>query len=335
MLRPSSSRSAGAALALTCALGSVSSTARAQTEPVDALLHEGVELRRSHRDLEAWAVFRRAYDQSHGPRALAQMALAEQALGRWVAAEGHLRTALAASDPWIVRSRATLEAALGVIEGHLGGLWIEGGVPGAEVLVDGQRVAVLPVTEPMRVVAGSLTVTLRAEGYETVTRHVVVSPGGDAREEVRLTRVAERSTQGDGTTSTPSPHASVPRSDASVPGGTQRALAWASGAGALVGVGIGVGFLVVREGDVAAFNDSSCPPRSSSTQPVNCSAMLDSVHADETIAMAGFIAGGALAVTSILLFATAPSRGRAHAHSTRFGCAGGPGTLGVICMGSF
>lgn len=335
MLRRSSSRCGPAPLAFALALALASSAAHGQTEGVDALIHEGVELRRSHHDLEALAVFRRAYDQSRGPRALAQMALAEQALGRWVEAEAHLRTALASGDPWVARSRATLEAALAVIGRHLGGLWVEGGVPGAEVLLDGERIAVLPLTEPVRVVAGSLTVTVRSEGYGTVTRHVVVPPGGDAREEVRLARLADTSTPGLGTQPPSLLRASATRSDTATPGGTQRALGWAAGAGALAGVGVGLTFLVLREGDVSTFNDSSCPPMSDPVQPGNCAVMLDSVHADEAVAMAGFIAGGALTVTSILLFATAPPRGRRPEQIAWLGCAGGPGTVGVTCAGRF
>lgn len=335
MQRRSSSKGGSAPVALALALASSAAHGQPQPQPagIDALLHEGVELRRGHRDLEALAVFRRAYDQSRGPRALAQMALAEQALGRWVEAETHLLAALAAPDPWIARSRATLEAALAAIGRHLGGLWVEGGVPGAEVLLDGERIAVLPLTEPVRVVAGSLTVAVRATGYGTVTRHVIVPPGGDAREEVRLARLAEDSVQGSGTAPSSPPRAPSARPHAAASGGTQRALAWAAGAGAIAGVGVGLTFLILREGDVSAFNDSSCPPMSDPMQPGNCAAMLDAVRADEAVAMASFLAGGALTVTSILLFATAPPRGRER--TAWLGCARGPGTIGVTCGGRF
>lgn len=320
---------------LALALASFAAHAQTQTEGVDALLHEGVELRRGHRDLEALAVFRRAYDQSRGPRALAQMALAEQALGRWVEAEAHLLAALAAPDPWIARSRVTLEAALAAIGRHLGGLWVEGGVPGAEVLLDGERIAVLPLTEPVRVVAGSLTLAVQAPGYATVTRHVIVPPGGAAREEVRLARLAEGSAQGSGMAAASPPRVPATQPDAAAPGGTQRALAWAAGTGAIAGVGVGLTFLLLREGDVSAFNDSSCPPMSNPMQPGNCAAMLDAVRADETVAIAGFLAGGALTVTSILLFATAPPRSRGRERTAWLGCARGPGTVGVTCGGRF
>ncbi|MBK8695071.1 MAG: hypothetical protein IPN17_23025 [Deltaproteobacteria bacterium] len=72
-------------------------------------MRAGVELRRAHRDEEALAHFTRAYGQTRSPVAQAQMGLAEQALGRWVEAEEHVRRSLeAATDPWILRNREAL-----------------------------------------------------------------------------------------------------------------------------------------------------------------------------------------------------------------------------------
>ena len=50
----------------------------------EALIKHGLELREKHDDEGALAEFQRAYQLSKGGRALAQIALAEQALGRWV-----------------------------------------------------------------------------------------------------------------------------------------------------------------------------------------------------------------------------------------------------------
>ena len=88
--------------------------AAAQETPATALLREGIELRRAGRDAEALARFERAHAVEPSPRTLAQMGLAEQALGRWVRAEAHLRAALAPrDDAWIERNRAALDAARG------------------------------------------------------------------------------------------------------------------------------------------------------------------------------------------------------------------------------
>lgn len=61
---------------------------------------------------------------SHSPRALAQIALAEQALGRWVEAERDLRNVLHMSeDPSIARNRDTAQRAGGDGEDTSGGFW--------------------------------------------------------------------------------------------------------------------------------------------------------------------------------------------------------------------
>jgi len=81
-----------AALLMTLA----SSPTWAQTS-LNAQISRGVALRRQGRDASALEVFQSAWRSSRAPRALAQVALAEQALGRWVAAEAHLVEALAAA----------------------------------------------------------------------------------------------------------------------------------------------------------------------------------------------------------------------------------------------
>src|SRR5437868_5098645 len=87
------------------------SAGAARADDADALIKQGVELRRARRDREALERFRRAYDLAPTPRALAQMGLAEQALSRWVDAESHLGRALEiAEDAWIAKYRTTLEA---------------------------------------------------------------------------------------------------------------------------------------------------------------------------------------------------------------------------------
>src|SRR6185312_3741828 len=72
--------------------------APARADDPDALIDQGLELREHGKDADALALFERAYSASPTPRAKAQIALAEQALGRWAAAEkdlvaGHARLA--------------------------------------------------------------------------------------------------------------------------------------------------------------------------------------------------------------------------------------------------
>lgn len=313
----------------------VSSSASAQTADTESLMREGVALRRAHRDAEALVVFQRAYDVSHSGRGLAQVGLAEQALGRWVEAEAHVRAARAiTTDPWISRNDAALEAALAVIGQHLGGLWIDGTVSGAELYVEGQWVATLPMAEATRVIAGSVSVEVRAPGYESVTRRVTVPAGGEAREVVRLHRAAADpapSRVASATTTTPRATGTTAR-----PGGTARALAWVSLGGAVAGVAAGVVALVVREGAVAQYNeDPACPGQRSNDQPGDCGTRISTANDLYLVEPIAFVAGAVLAVTSVVLFATAPVGERGREQAGRFACGVGLGTPGVTCGGRF
>jgi hypothetical protein len=115
--------------------------AHAQSGAGRAALQRGVELRYRGDDAGALVEFQRAYDASHSPLALAQMGLAEQALGQWVPAEAHLRAALAIhGDNWIDGHREALSSAYAYLLSHIEPARVE---PHA-ALVD----ATAPVTPP-------------------------------------------------------------------------------------------------------------------------------------------------------------------------------------------
>src|SRR3954451_10973455 len=94
----------------------------AQAAPVasaseEELINRGIALREARNDGAALEAFRQAYALSKSPRTLAQMALAEQALGRWVEAEADLGQALGrADDSWIARNKGLLSQALAEIQ---------------------------------------------------------------------------------------------------------------------------------------------------------------------------------------------------------------------------
>lgn len=158
----------------------------AQTQPAeseeDTAIREGVTLRRAGRDADAVAVFERAFARWRSARSAGQLGLCEQALGRWVIAERHVREALASeTDPWVQRNRATLEGALRVAEQHLATVEIVGGVDGAEVFVDGERAGELPANRSIRVVSGSARIEHRVRGSAPVARVVELAAGAIER----------------------------------------------------------------------------------------------------------------------------------------------------------
>ena len=156
----------------------------------EALTRHGLALRREGRDAEALEEFRHAYAVRPTPSALAQIALAEQALGLWVVAEADLQSALDEEDPWIARHRRLLASGLADIRTHLAGLEVECEVIGAELWVNGARSALLPLARPLRVEAGSVVIELRAPGYAPARRLTSVAGGENARETIRLVPLA-------------------------------------------------------------------------------------------------------------------------------------------------
>jgi hypothetical protein len=175
----------------------------ARTE--DELLRQGVEARKRREDAAAFELFKEAYAMHHSARAAAQMGLAELALGRWVEAEGHLSESLdAKDDPWIKKSARTLAESLARVRREIGALEVLGSPRGAEVVIEGEVKATLPMKEPIRVRAGDLRFELRAPGHLAETRTVRVTARELTRETVSLSALppppsaarAERSAPG-------------------------------------------------------------------------------------------------------------------------------------------
>jgi tetratricopeptide (TPR) repeat protein len=184
----------------------LSESALAGASDVDALLQHGVQLRREGKDREALAEFQRAAAIERTPRAVAQIGMAELALGLWLAADEHIREALThPNDAWIRKNRAALDQTLALADPHIGTLEIWGTPAGAEVLVNGKRAGTLPLENPIRLVAGSAAVTVRADGYEPVTRTLQVSSQSLARENVELASAVKMPSQ---------PQTPIPRKDA-------------------------------------------------------------------------------------------------------------------------
>ena len=170
---------------------------RKNSEPSDsaseaALIRKGLDLRQKGQDEAALQEFRRAYEASNSGRALAQIALAEQALGRWMEAASHLTAALTRTqEGWISHNKKHLNQALNDIQGHLGSLELPGEAKSGTVKVDGVQMAVLPLTGPLRVPAGSIALEVQSPGFLPIFRNVVVPARGLAREPLVFVAVAK------------------------------------------------------------------------------------------------------------------------------------------------
>ena len=186
MARSDALRTGAVLLALTT-LSLPPHIARAEEEDAASLVRTGVQLRRDHRNEEALAAFTKAFDRSPTPTIRAQIALAEQALGRWLDAEKGLDAALSTPDSWITKNRPTLEEARTLIEGHLAWLRVDTNPDDAQVRFASQ---VLAPGHETRVVAGSGELEVDAAGHTRETRRLLVGAGEHAHEQVSLTPIA-------------------------------------------------------------------------------------------------------------------------------------------------
>jgi hypothetical protein len=156
---------------------------RAQDASAEAEHERGVQLREAGRDEEALAVFRAIDERTREPRALARMALAEGALGRWVAADEHLREAIAQRrDRWIRQNRRGLRENQRVIRRHVGVLEVVCDTPGAVLWVDGVPRGALSGEERIPIDEGRRQVEIRAPGFVTYRQEVLITAAG--REEI-------------------------------------------------------------------------------------------------------------------------------------------------------
>jgi len=318
-------------------LSLAASTAAAQD--AEALMQRGVEARRAGDDQRARELFEQAYMVDPSDVALAQLGLAEQALGRWVQADAHLREALESDSEFIERNRASLEQALSTIQEHLGRLELLGGEGGAEVTVNGALRGTMPLDGPIAVATGDALVEVRMRGYHTFRRTVRVTAGRVARETVTLIHVEERAPEPE----PPEPARAVdePRAravDSSSGDGATAIPFYIIGAGAavltLAAVSVGIGFAVSREQNATTFNGDACVAPGMTRDQV-CPELVTAVANDETAYTAAFIVAGALGVTSIVFFIVGASVGGGSDDEATLDCGAGPGAIGIACGGRF
>jgi hypothetical protein len=275
---------------------------RAADTPAEVAITRGVALRRERKDEEALAEFRRAYALEPSARALAQIALAEASLQRWIPAESDLLRALAGDDPWIARQRAGLQLAINEIAAHIGILEVDG-PDGAEVWIDGNFAGRLPVPR-LRVPAGRLVVELRAAGFEPSRGEAEVHPDGVAHLALSLVPTPP----GPGApAAAPVEEPQKPRDAARV----QRTVAWATGVSAAVLLAGGVAATIYGADRSARYNDNAnCGDLPGLPRSARCPSYASQVHAAEALEAIGYVAGGLSAVTTAALVLTLPASSR-------------------------
>lgn len=315
----------------------------------EALVREGLELRRKGQDAAALERFRDAQKIAASPRVTAQIGMAEHALGHWRAADTHLRESLrAAEDPWVTKNRAALEQSLAKIAQHLGTLEITGAPEGAEVRVDGELIGTLPLPGPIRVPAGSVAVDVRYQGFLSVARSALISVGTLTRENFVLqpatstgaTIVREPALSQAVGEARPRPAIGAPLAPphsadvqaAQQPSRVRSVIAW-SMAGAAIGAIAVAGLETIQwQNRVAGFGDRpECGTTATEYGGAECKRLYDEGHRALVVSLIGYGAAAALAATSLVLFTShRPPRPESHV-----ACVPDPLSTGIACLARF
>jgi hypothetical protein len=244
------------------------------------------------------------------------------------------------------RAIALCRALAAQLEPSLGRLAVEvspATAPGLRVRIGEAELsrALLGVAAPM--LPGHLRVQIEATGFVPVTRDVDLVAGHNDTVTIQLTPTPGPASPPPvvapvvpAIVEPPAPVAApVVRAPVAAPSGTRRALGWTALAVGVAGLGLGVGGIVYRHAAVDGYNGSlECPGGNyGGVQPGECQARLDEASTGSALQWAGLIGGGALALTGIIVLATAPTASRSD--SARVLC--GPGALGleVNCVGRF
>ena len=289
------------------------------------LVERAEAARQQGHDAEALDLAQRAAQIQMTPSLRMFIASEEMQLGRLAEAFGSADLCLreVEANPAALNHDAVRDACRGFqtdLRARIGQLVVTVPTPtpeGLRVTVAGTALNPALYGAPTVVTPGDVVVATTADGHQPWTSTVHVTAGQTANVSAEIGAVIPTS---------PTPHPPVVRS-----GSTQRVIAWVAAGGAVLAFGGAAIALGLREGEVSDHAAASCTlndPREV------CTSAQSRGDTEQTLAITGFAVGGALAVTSAVLFLTAPSRPRA-ATTSSVNCGAGPGTLGVACVASF
>lgn len=154
-----------------------------------SLIEQGLRLRRDGHPEEALELFQKAHALAPSARTFGQMGLVEASLQRWVDGETHLSVSLAnPDDPWVVKNRAFLDAALSECQRHVGDLTVTGPA-GAEVSAAGKLLGTLPAVPTLRFAEGAVTIVATAAGFQSWEKTVVIRAGARTALSIAMTPI--------------------------------------------------------------------------------------------------------------------------------------------------
>jgi hypothetical protein len=341
---------AGAVIA---ALSAAPARAATDAEQAEALIREGVQLRSRDNAAKALPLFEKAYQISRSPRTAAQLGLCELELANYVGAESHLAEALTSPEhPWVAKNKATLKKSLETARANVGELLLTVTPADADVSLGPKLLDRAQVGAPVRLGKGPVDVEVRASGYATARETVTIA--GGKREQRTYTLVREAAPSVASANGAGAAWAGAPASE---PGGTvalvgeappaqagsqrtKRLAAWITGGAAVAAAAFGTVEAISAAGKSSAFNDHTAIMGGVSYHDCGtanlspaCKGLKDDYDSALRLSIIGFVAAGALAATSSVLFVlSSGNSGGAERGAVRaFACVPDPVGRGLGC----
>lgn len=330
--RPRARRRGLAAFVCCCLLASAPGVCLAQeTSSLEALIQEGIRLRRDGDDEKALEVFRQAERvQPSSVRVLLHLATAAQAAGHWVEADTYIRRVFEyRDDPYYRRYQSDIAMVEQIIASRVGRFQVIGSPQGAEVRLNGRVVGHVPMEQPERLEAGNYQLEVVSDGHYALRRPQRIPAGVLTREVVELGPARSAS------------------SGASSSDGGSRADSWWSqpwvgwtlaGAGAASALTAGIAFSV-REQQASEWNDDSrCVRPGAGTREQQCGSDYGDARLAERIGISASIGAllfGGAAAAHFLMRPDDEAPERFEGASTSWNASCTPGWLGVSCEGRF
>jgi len=343
-------RSALASLPIALAL-LLTTPSRAQSDAARAealkRYNEGIALHDAGKEQDAYVKFAQAYAVLKTPPILFNLARTEQLTLRFVEAAAHFREYVALPEQPLVpkQTREKARAFLAEIHGQLGHLALTAPT-GCTITIDGRELAQrAPFVDAIDVLAGSHVVVARLE-EKSATKTVSAPAGVTTPVALQFDQPAPAPTSSAPavapTAAPPAALAKPERPPAVVEEHqtTRDIVRWTSAGVAVVGIGVGVGFMVAANGkdnDLSAYqlaHPNACADGSSAAC-ADASSLQSDRDRDRTLSLIGFVAGGVGVAVAAATWIIWPNGGTGAQRGTWIVPSVGVAGYGLAAGGSF
>lgn len=284
--------------------------------------NEGIALHDAGKEQDAYVKFAQAYAVLKTPPILFNLARTEQLTLRFVEAAAHFREYVALPEQALIpkATRDKARAFLAELNAQLGHVALTAPA-GASIVIDGRELAQrAPFTEDIDMMPGTRVIVARL-GDNTASASVEVSAGSTTRVNLQFdARPAPAPTPAPA--APPTAPAAAPTAAPERPAvveeshATRDVLRWTSTGVAVVGISVGVGFMLAansKDSDLSAYQVAH--PRSCAGATGSACAEATSLQDDRdrsrTLSTVGFVVGGIGAAAAVATWFFWPNRGGA------------------------